>query len=82
MLQPIIFVIFLFLSGCGGVPVGLSVLANTGGTIAGNAIWNEIKKYQDNTDNKVVMQKSVPLDIRKRADKLHGDLYESIEVRR
>jgi len=41
-------ILIFFISGCGGLSLGAALLANTGGTIAGNAAWHKIKeKYPE-----------------------------------
>ena len=71
--------------GCVSVlPVGVSILANTGGTIAGNAIWSKIKeKYPQQFPDKsapkrVSPKKEIPkvnkVEIRKRSERLHREL--------
>ncbi len=45
---------FLFMAGCGGLSLGTALIANTGGTIAGNAAWHKIKeKYPEQFPDKV-----------------------------
>lgn len=75
MLRTIIFLVFIS-SGCASLPVGMSILANTGGTIAGEAIWHKIKKdyLNDKDETKVIHKTASHSQIKKNSTTLFQEL--------
>ena len=78
MLQPIILILFLSLSGCGGLPLGTAILANTSGTLVGNYAWSKVQEFQDKKKSVKEapgrVERISKSELRLRARQLHDEL--------